>query len=66
MAKHKYLSNLDYFSLQFDTCFGLLVCNYTHIVVEVDNLILDDGDKTVVHNITKNLGNVHVGSLSMD
>jgi hypothetical protein len=28
--KHKYLSNFDYFSLQSDTLFGWLDCDYTH------------------------------------
>jgi hypothetical protein len=30
MAKHKYLSNFDYFSLQSNTLFGLLDYDYTH------------------------------------
>jgi hypothetical protein len=30
MAKHKYLSNFDYFSLQSNTFFGLLDYDYTH------------------------------------
>jgi hypothetical protein len=29
MAKHKYLSNFDYFSLWFDAFFGLLDYDYT-------------------------------------
>ncbi len=34
MAKHKYLSNFDCFSLHSDTFFGLLDCAYTHLYTQ--------------------------------
>jgi hypothetical protein len=35
--KHKYLSNFDYFSLQFNALFGLLDCDYTQFKVILNN-----------------------------